>query len=144
MLNIPHSVVHELRHHAERAYPEECCGVLLGSGDGEEREVVEARACGNADPDRRTRYAIAPQELIATQRAARERGLAIVGFYHSHPDHAAEPSATDRAEAAWPEAVYVIVSVAAKGAAEIKAFRWAERDDRPPEAENIALRVTSD
>lgn len=142
MVKIPHSVVHAMRHHAERDYPEECCGVLLGSGDVS--EVAEARACTNAHPDRRTRYAIAPQELIAAQRAARERGLTIVGFYHSHPDHPAEPSATDGAEAAWPEALHVIVSVTPKGAAEAKVFRFAKRDDGAAEAENIALRVTSD
>jgi proteasome lid subunit RPN8/RPN11 len=124
-LTLPQTIAEKIRRHAEREYPEECCGVLLGRLTGAEREVIEARACANAAPPeaRRTRYAIAPAELIAAQRAARERGLAIVGFYHSHPDHPAQPSATDRAEAAWPDSVYLIVAVSAAGAGEMSAFQ---------------------
>jgi len=110
-----------MRAHAERAYPEECCGILLGHA----REALESRACANTRAGERGRYAIAPQELIAAQREGRERNLEIVGFYHSHPDHPAEPSPTDAAEAYWEGCSYVIVSVVQRKAAELRSFRLA-------------------
>jgi proteasome lid subunit RPN8/RPN11 len=130
MLRLPRALADAMRRHAERDYPEECCGVLLGRVDLRDRDgirvVVEVRACANARAGTHDRYAIAPQELIAAQRETRERGLAIVGFYHSHPDHPAEPSATDAAEAYWPECVYVIVSITQGKAGAMNAFQMAE------------------
>jgi proteasome lid subunit RPN8/RPN11 len=143
MLTLPQTIAEKIRRHAESEYPEECCGILLGGVTSAEREVIEARACANAAPPeaRRTRYAIAPADLIAAQRAARERGLAVIGFYHSHPDHPAEPSATDRAEAAWPDSIYLIVAVSAAGAGEMSAF---ELSGDGTGNLNIGLRVTAD
>jgi proteasome lid subunit RPN8/RPN11 len=125
MLTLPRALADAMRRHAERDYPDECCGVLLGRIGEEEREVVEARACANlraGESRGRERYAIAPEELIAAQREARGRGLVIAGFYHSHPDHPAEPSAADTAEAYWVGSVYVIVSVSAGAAGELAAY----------------------
>ena len=70
----------------------------------------------------RRRYAIAPQDLVRAQREAREHGLAIVGFYHSHPDHAAAPSATDSKEAYWDGCSYVIVETQAGRAGELRSY----------------------
>lgn len=97
---------------------------------------MESRACANvfakegdrAGESARDRYSIAPAELIAVQREARARGLAIVGFYHSHPDHPAKPSARDLAEAYWPECSYVIVSVDAGASKELAAYRLEAED----------------
>src|ERR671926_1560921 len=111
MLKIPRGIADGMRQHAVAEYPEECCGVLLGRVARDERVVADAIACRNVRAGGGTRYAIAPEELIGAQRQARERGLAIVGFYHSHPDHPAGPSATDVAEAHWPDCVYVIIAV---------------------------------
>ena len=124
MLTLPHALADAIRRHAERDYPAECCGVLLGRVQEQVRHVVETRACANLrqGEEARSRYAIAPRELLAAQRDARERGLAIVGFYHSHPEHPAAPSATDTAEAYWPECVYVIVTLKAGKAGEMNAF----------------------
>ncbi|HSE49464.1 MAG TPA: M67 family metallopeptidase [Terriglobales bacterium] len=122
MLKLPAALAAELRAQGQRAYPEECCGVLLGRARGDTREVVEARACANARAGTRDRYAIAPGELIAAQRAARERGLELLGFYHSHPDHPPEPSATDRVEAYWEGSSYVIVSVTRGQADDLRSF----------------------
>ena len=67
---------------------------------------------GNTRTDRaHDRYNIAPQELIKAQRQARGRGLDIVGFYHSHPDHPAQWSKTDFEEAHWVGCSYIITSV---------------------------------
>jgi proteasome lid subunit RPN8/RPN11 len=108
-----------IRRHGERTYPHECCGVLLGRS-GEDGNAVEAAIeAGNTRTDSaHNRYNIAPQELIRIQRQGRERGLDIVGFYHSHPDHPAQWSKTDFEEAHWVGCSYVITSVE-KGTAKI-------------------------
>jgi proteasome lid subunit RPN8/RPN11 len=113
-----------LRHHGEETYPHECCGVLLGHFDdaGAEsasKSVSHIARCGNTRADSpHNRYLIDPRELIRIQREGRERGEDIVGFYHSHPDHPAQWSPTDLAEAHWFGCSYVITSVE-KGVATI-------------------------
>jgi proteasome lid subunit RPN8/RPN11 len=101
-----------IRRHGERTYPHECCGVLLGRSDEDGNAVEAAIEAGNTRTDSaHNRYNIAPQELIRIQRQGRERGLDIVGFYHSHPDHPAQWSKTDFEEAHWIGCSYVITSV---------------------------------
>ncbi|MHB1936907.1 MAG: M67 family metallopeptidase [Acidobacteriaceae bacterium] len=101
-----------IRQHGEETYPHECCGVLLGHTGGSVKIVVEAVSAENTRTDApHTRYEIAPHELIRIQQQARHRGLDIVGFYHSHPDHPAEWSKTDLEEAHWIGCSYVITSV---------------------------------
>ena len=97
MLKIPQSVYEEMRHHGEETYPHECCGVLLGTFDGDEARAVKGLArAGNTRTDSpENRYNIDPRELVRIQREGRERGFDIVGFYHSHPDHPAKWSPTD-------------------------------------------------
>jgi proteasome lid subunit RPN8/RPN11 len=111
-LKIPAEVYDSIRRHGERTYPHECCGVMLGRA-GEDGNIVEAAIeAGNTRTDSaHNRYHIAPQELIRIQRQGRERGLDIVGFYHSHPDHPAQWSKTDFEEAHWIGCSYVITSV---------------------------------
>jgi proteasome lid subunit RPN8/RPN11 len=96
MLILTPSLLDQLRRHGEETYPHECCGVLLGSFEGEDRRVLEVIRCGNTRDDRpQDRYHIDPRELVRIQRQGRERSLDIVGFYHSHPDHPARWSQTD-------------------------------------------------
>lgn len=90
--------------HAESARPRECCGVLVGRDD----EILEAIAARNLADDP-NRYLLDPADHIAIRRNARAAGLAVIGFYHSHPHSAACPSATDQAEAAYPDHLYLIV-----------------------------------
>jgi proteasome lid subunit RPN8/RPN11 len=112
MLLIPQPAFDALRAHGEQTYPHECCGVLLGHMEGDDRRVSEVVACGNTRDDRpQDRFNIDPRELVRIQRQGRERGLDIVGFYHSHPDHPARWSQTDLAEAHWIGCSYVITSV---------------------------------
>lgn len=112
MLRIPQSALDQLRRHSEEAYPNECCGVLLGRLEGEVRRVSSIARCGNTRSDSpRNRYNIDPKELIRIQREARERGEDVVGFYHSHPNYPARWSATDLAEAHWTGCSYVITAV---------------------------------
>ena len=113
----------DLRAHGEATYPNECCGILLGRADTDAIRVTTLIPAGNTRTDSaHNRYHIAPEELIAAQRQARNSGLDIVGFYHSHPDHPAQYSTTDFAEAHWFGCAYVITAVE-KGAAKItKSF----------------------
>jgi len=117
MLKLSQSDYLSLRQHGEETYPRECCGVLLGRFDDNGAESVTKSVshiarCGNTRADSpHNRYQIDPKELIRIQREGRERGEDIVGFYHSHPDHPAQWSPTDLAEAHWFGCSYVITSV---------------------------------
>ena len=90
MLKLSQKEYSEIRRHGEETYPHECCGVLLGQMDGDVRTVTSTARCGNTRTDSpQNRYQIDPKELIRIQRQGRERGEDVIGFYHSHPDHAA-------------------------------------------------------
>jgi proteasome lid subunit RPN8/RPN11 len=113
MLRISQSNCSALRLHGEETYPHECCGVLLGTmSDDGARVVTSIARAGNTRTDSaHNRYNIDPKELVRIQREGRERGEDIIGFYHSHPDHPAQWSQTDLAEAHWFGCSYVITSV---------------------------------
>jgi proteasome lid subunit RPN8/RPN11 len=116
--------------HAERTYPEECCGFLLGQvQDGGGATRVERVVPGaNERPDsRHNRFVMSPETVLAAHKEARAAGLSVVGYYHSHPDHPAEPSEFDR-EHAWPGLSYLIVSV--RGGEADRVRSWRLRDDR--------------
>jgi len=122
-LQIPQSLYDQLRAHGEETYPHECCGIMLGKTDGDDLRVVQLIRAGNTRTDSaHNRYNIAPQELIAAQREGRRQGLDIVGFYHSHPDHPAQWSPTDFAEAHWFGCAYVITAVEKGKAAITNSF----------------------
>jgi proteasome lid subunit RPN8/RPN11 len=121
-------VAEAIRRHGEATYPEECCGVMLGRVRGDTREVVEALPLSNSRTEERARrFLIGPEDYLAAERTATERGLALVGFYHSHPDHPARPSQYDL-EHALPWHSYVIVAVAGGRAGE--ATSWVLAEDR--------------
>jgi proteasome lid subunit RPN8/RPN11 len=131
MLKITHEHYASLRQHGEETYPHECCGVLLGqfSEDGA-RIVTWAARCGNTRTDSpQNRYHIDPRELIRIQREGRTRGEDIIGFYHSHPDHPAQWSQTDLAEAHWFGCSYVITSVEKGKAAITNSFELLGADE---------------
>jgi proteasome lid subunit RPN8/RPN11 len=119
--------IHTERVHAHlcRAYPEEGCGVLVGRDEGAMRIVERVVEFENQrDDSRRNRYLITPEQLLVVERQAREEGLDVVGFFHSHPDHPALPSAFDL-EHAWPYYSYLIVSVERGRVADARAWRLA-------------------
>lgn len=112
VLRIEQAQFDAIRRHGEDTYPHESCGVLLGRADDDAQTVVDTAPAANTRTDSaHNRYSIAPQELIRIQREARQQGLDIVGFYHSHPDHPAQWSKTDLAEAHWFGCSYIITSV---------------------------------
>lgn len=121
---IPGEVLREIRSALERAYPHEGCGFLLGEVDGDVRVLRQVAAPNRRESDAAAarRYLIAPEQFLATTRAAADDGLEIVGIYHSHPDVPADPSAYDL-EQAWPWFHYLIVSVVGGTAAGMRAWQ---------------------
>jgi proteasome lid subunit RPN8/RPN11 len=114
-----------IRRHAVAAYPDECCGALLGSPGG---AVREALPLGNhSDEERRRRFVVTPRDYQQAEARADALGVELVGFYHSHPDHPAVPSQFDL-DHAWPNLSYVIVSVRAGQDREMRS--WRLRPDR--------------
>jgi proteasome lid subunit RPN8/RPN11 len=89
-----------------RARPEEACGLLLGQGD----RIEAVRSARNLHPTPQTHFEIDPQVLIDGYRSAREGGLELIGYYHSHPTGTTEPSATDRATASGDGRVWAIIA----------------------------------
>jgi proteasome lid subunit RPN8/RPN11 len=112
-----------IRAHGEETYPHECCGALIGKSTPEGWRVTAAMRAGNTRTDSaHNRYNIAPLELVQIEREARRQGLDIAGFYHSHPDHPAQWSVTDFAEAHWLGCSYLITEVAKGKAAATNSF----------------------
>jgi predicted GIY-YIG superfamily endonuclease/proteasome lid subunit RPN8/RPN11 len=98
-------VMHELRTQAKKAAPQECCGLLLGQGE----RIDAMLPAANVAADPLTQFEIDPRVLIDAWRAARAGGPGIVGYYHSHPGGAPEPSPCDREQAAGDGKVWAIV-----------------------------------
>ena len=97
--------------HAEATYPRECCGVMIGSADGDAKLVTEARALENVyTGGQEDRYEIRPADLLNCDRDARKLGLDVIGIYHSHPDCAAYFSKTDL-ENSCPWYSFVVLSI---------------------------------
>jgi proteasome lid subunit RPN8/RPN11 len=119
----PPEVYAAIRAHGEETYPHECCGALLGNPVNGSWQIVESIKAGNTRTDSaHNRYNISPLELVKIEREARGKKLEIAGFYHSHPDHPAQWSQTDFAEAHWLGCCYVITEVAAGKAAITNSF----------------------
>ncbi len=117
-----------LEHWARLEYPKECCGVLLGQLAEDVvrvKKVVQAR---NANVERAgDRYEIPAEDLLRADALARSRHWDIVGIWHTHPDHPARPSITDRA-LAWDGWSYLILAVSAQGVQAIRSWRLCGPD----------------
>ncbi|ACK66905.1 Mov34/MPN/PAD-1 family protein [Rippkaea orientalis PCC 8801] len=152
LMTFPH--LNQMCNHALATYPEECCGLLLGTINNTEKLIVEVRATPNSwsleneesfptiSPSipkvlsKQTRFAIAPQIILQVQKEARDRALQIIGVYHSHPDYLAIPSEFDRA-IAWSDYSYIIISVQSDQTTDLKS--WQLDDNRQFQAENIQI-----
>jgi len=112
-----------IRQHLEAGYPNEACGALIGRADGAEHTVEEFRGMRNTITDRPwDRYALDPLEQLRVQKDAESRGLEIIGFAHSHPDHPAIPSRFDT-EHGWSFYSYVVASVREGTLREARSWR---------------------
>src|SRR5260370_34879517 len=119
----------EVRQHGERDYPYECCGLLIGHFANGRKVVLETYPISNAREEeaKRNRFLIQPEELLEGERYAREKGMDVIGFYHSHPDCPAVPSQYDL-DYAWPTYSYIIVSVNNERAEDL--LSWEMEVDR--------------
>ena len=140
-LRLPGALADEIRRHGEAAYPAECCGAMVGRAEGAAKEVLRLSPAVNRRTDDPHRYLIAPDDLRRLEREVREAGQEIVGYYHSHPDHPARPSAFD-AEHAWPWYSYLIVRIDRGRGADLAS--WVLEDERPlmhPESLDVLSEV---
>ena len=120
--------VGHIHEHALEAYPEECAGALVGMDVEGMKIVVDVwRAENTHGEERSRRFLIEPLKIKEFEERAAERDMDVLGFYHSHPDHPAEPSEYDR-EHAWPGWSYVIASVSAENVEDIRS--WVLKGDR--------------
>ena len=117
-------VLDEVRRHASETYPYECCGALIAVAG----RITEAfRLPNTTAAGARRRFRISPSDYRLAEQHAQDQHGSLAGFYHSHPDHPARPSAHDL-EQAWPNFSYIIIAVAAGVPGEITS--WHLRDDR--------------
>jgi proteasome lid subunit RPN8/RPN11 len=142
----------KIRAHGAETYPHECCGALLGrdssaaaGGNSEKESLIPTRETlslfplvNRRDDSPRNRFSVTADDVRDAEKAARQQGLDVVGWYHSHPDHPARPSQYDR-EHAWPWYSYIIVSV--QNGAPQDMTSWRLNDDREEfSPEGIELR----
>ena len=140
-LRLPGALADEIRRHGEAAYPAECCGAMVGRVEGAAKDVLRLSPAVNRRTDDPHRYLIAPDDLRQLEREVREAGQEIVGYYHSHPDHPARPSAFD-AEHAWPWYSYLIVRIDRGRGTDMAS--WVLDDERPlmhPESLDVLSEV---
>lgn len=129
MIEITETVAASITQHAERDYPHECGGMLIGRFDEGKKTVVETFPLENAREEeaRHNRVLILPKDVLRAERYARENGLDVVGYYHSHPDDRAVPSQYDL-DHALPVWSYVIASVIEGKVVDIRS--WEMENDR--------------
>jgi len=142
VLHLSKAVYDAIRAHGEETYPHECCGALLGQSTPDGWRINLSVKAGNTRTDSaHNRYQISPGELVRIESEARKQGLSIGGFYHSHPDHPAQWSSTDLAEAHWLGCSYVITAVAQGKAILTNSFLLAgeTEEDRRFELETIEV-----
>ena len=137
----------KIRAHGAETYPHECCGALLGRDSelkeqGAPREVRSLFPLVNRrDDSPRNRFSVSAEDVRGAEKAAREQGLEVVGWYHSHPDHPARPSQYDR-EHAWPWYSYIIVSVEDGSPQDLTSWRLNDdREEFSPEGLEIGYRA---
>ena len=137
-LSINHQALETLEKHAERDYPNECCGFLFGS-EGTIREIELAREVpNNKQGDKRKRFEISPLDYMKAERYALENDLELLGIYHSHPDHPAIPSEHDFRQAV-PFFSYIIMSV--RHGSNKRLTSWRLNDDNKFEQEKIIIEI---
>lgn len=116
----------EMQRLAASAYPDEGCGVLIGRHAEGRTEIFAVTSARNLNEERsKDRYLMDPGDIVRADREAREQGLDIVGYWHSHPDHPARPSRYDT-DHAWVDYVYIICATTREGTGDVNAFTLNE------------------
>lgn len=140
-VRIPRAIVEQILRHARCAPGEEVCGLIAGRGGA----FTRCYPVANVAPDKRHRFRMDPKGQIDAMRAMRAGGEELMAIYHSHPDAPAAPSPADIAQHEYPQVLYLIVSLAAQGAAELRGYRIRDRKVtgvrlgiEPPLADDLA------
>lgn len=111
MIRITRELAEKIEKHGGATYPDECCGILLGSDVDDTRRILDIAPLENHQVEnRRRRFFVTPKQYLEAERTASQKGMELLGFYHSHPDHPAIPSEFDR-EHALPWFTYIVLSV---------------------------------
>jgi proteasome lid subunit RPN8/RPN11 len=124
VISLTDQALDTIRAHGRETYPNECCGALIGR-DGVVLHTLALPNTTEAGP--RRRFLVRPEDYRAAETRAREERCELLGFYHSHPDHPAQPSQYDL-DHAWPSFAYVIVSIRHGEHQEMRS--WRLREDR--------------
>jgi len=127
-----------IRAHGEATYPHECCGFLFGSEQADQRDISHYLEVENSQVENRERrFLVSTDDYKNAEAHAEKNGLQLLGIYHSHPDHPAIPSETDRMQA-MPFFSYIIVAVAKGTSQELTS--WTLNTDFQFEEEELTLR----
>ncbi len=131
MISLSQQHLAEIQAHGHEAYPEECCGAMLGKLEVKNKKITQQilRIENNWNGDEKTsdhtnrhrRFAVTAEDYQELEKKAKDLNLALLGFYHTHPDHPAEPSQTDLSYA-WPFFSYIILSVEKRKATDIFSY----------------------
>ena len=126
--------------HAQRSYPEECCGFLFGIEDSSgNRTISEIMIVENIKTEnRRIRFEIDPLDYMKAEKKAEELQLQLLSIYHTHPDHPAEPSEHDRVQAV-PYFSYIIMSVSKTEVMNTRS--WRLNSNQIFEEEDLKLNI---
>ncbi len=122
-MKLGHTMLNQMKQHLEQTYPYEGCGVMLGK-DNTATEIY--RGTNIRQERQEDRFVLDPADIVQAEKYAKKRGIDVLGFYHSHPDHPARPSATDL-ESAWESYYYIIVSIEKGKMGTIGLFRLSEQ-----------------
>jgi proteasome lid subunit RPN8/RPN11 len=121
----------QIRREGEAAYPNECCGVMIGHEINGRRIVDRLRPLANSFEagEQFHRFRLDPLELARVEKEAGDEKKLVLGFYHSHPDHPARPSEYDRVHA-WPFYSYTIVAIAKAKAVDLTSWQLDEATEQ--------------
>ncbi len=136
MLHISRKTEIEILADALQSFPDECCGFMFGTENGEERTISEIQIVNNAKVgDKRRRFEITPFDYMKAEQYAEANNLLLLGVYHSHPNHPSVPSEHDRV-VAQPYFSYLIIAVRENEFVSLQS--WRLNDDFQFDEEQIA------
>ena len=142
MIQFHQGVLNGMYEDALQSFPFECCGFLFGIEEGDNRLIKSIQRVINISrEDKRRRFSISALDYIQAEKHAEENDLILLGIYHSHPDHPAIPSETDRLSA-QPYFSYVIISVVNNKISHKRSWRLNEINQFEEEHINLIISIS--
>ncbi|MEM9936258.1 MAG: M67 family metallopeptidase [Bacteroidota bacterium] len=126
-ISIPQPGIDAMKAHAERTFPNECCGFFFGTDEGKRIITVVQEVKNAQEGDQRRRFMVDPLDYMKAEKWAAENDLLLLGIYHSHPNHPAKPSIHDLKQAS-PYFSYIILSIQQGTFNHIRSWRLGEDD----------------